>query len=1024
MLCIGKVNYIMNFKRTSLLLFIVVLISAFAAISTFAEPISGACGESTVNYEISDDNVLTISGTGVMPDYTDTVRPWDEYSSNIVSLVISEGVTEISPYSFVNITANAVIADSVTSIGEYALGYTYDGTEYAKINDYSITASSGSAAHDYALAHGFTFISTTPPPPEIKAGKCGENISYTLTFDGILTISGSGDIYDYSMYSVPWKEFKSGDGEYVIRTVIIEDGVRSIGNMAFSGCTSLTSVTMSSVELIGVEAFSDCVSLSSVTLSNTLTTISEKAFSSCASLDNITLPSAITNIGDRAFERSGLKSAALPATLTTIGKEIFYSCEQLIEANVFSAVVPQKTFFNCKSLTQVTLHDGVTAIEEAAFESCTSLITVSIPASLETVGPYAFNGCTAIKNIKFGDSVTSFGYYAFKNCSSLEAFTFSDTVTIIPEGMFWGCSSLHEVTFGDGIDTVENYAFVNCNSLDSLFISYKVRSFGQYCFGYAETNGEYSKITEISLEIKGFTPSAAKLYAEDNQISFVHYKTVDTDVGDLTEDIIWKFRPSTGVLNIIGSGNMPDYQSPEETPWHIYKDYITQVTFSNGILNIGSHSFEGYFTIKSVDIPGTVQTVGAYAFAGTSVVTVNIPDGVVEIAASAFEGCASLYTVTLPNTLNSIGEAAFRGPNIMATVFIPQNVTNIGAYAVGYNANNSTVPDFIIKGTEGSTANSYADENKISFIINGYIEIKDKDSSCIISIPGNSSFGYELKFVKSSSPLKPELLIPSDATMIVYEASLTFNGEQTSIEGSSELSFPIPEGMGNKMLFICGIDSNGSFVRVDHEINDGRIIFTCTSLGRFIVSNVDLSVTHTITVNHLYQDGTQASQPFTVLAVTGAQYRFTAESIDNCSVDEYSYSGVVANEDIVINFTYIPEEVPVTTEKPTQKTNKGDTKFILIIILIVLIIALGSAVLLLFYLNAKKKKMSKETGRTMAVAAKKPPKPDELAKTIVVPDFATREIDIESLFADEPEEDVVAEEELRKKIDSLKDDKK
>ncbi len=1014
----------MKFKRTSLLPFIIVLISSFIGLSIFADPISGTCGETTVNYEISDANILTVSGTGAMPDYTDADRPWDEYADAIVSVVVSDGVTEIGPYSFLNVKANVIIADSVASIGEYALGYTYDGAEYTKIADYSITAASDSAAHDYATTHGFTFISTTPPPPEVKEGKCGEDISYTLTFDGVLTISGNGDIYDYSSYSVPWEDYKSGDGEYVIKTLIIEDGVKSIGNMAFNGCTSLTTVAMSSVESIGAEAFAGCTSLSSITLSDSLTTIYEKAFSHCLSLEAVTFPSGIIHIDERVFEYSGLKSTTLPGSLVTLGKEIFYSCEQLMRANVYSAVIPPKAFYGCNSLAKVTLHDGVSEIGEAAFENCTSLTTVSVADSLTTVGPYAFSGCTALKDIKFGESVSSFGYYSFKNCSSLETFAFTDTITTIPEGMFWGCTSLFDVTFGDGINTVENYAFVNCSTLDYLFISYKVRTFGQYCFGYAENNGEYSTIPDISLEIEGFTPSAAKLYAEDNQISFVHYKTVDTDIGNITEDILWKFRPSTGVLNIIGSGIMPDYMSFDETPWHIYKDYITQVTFSSGILNIGAYSFGDCFTVKSIDIPGTVQTIGAYAFAGTSVVTVNIPDGVIEIASSAFEGCTSLYTVTLPNTLTTIGEAAFRGPNIMTTVYIPQNVTNIGAYAIGYNGNNSIVQDFVIKGIEGSVANSYAEENNVSFIINGYIEIKDKETGCSISIPGNSSFGYELEFSKSTSPLKPQLLIPSNATMIVYDISLSLNGELTSIDGSSEISFPMPDGMEDKSLYIYSIDSNGGFVRVEHKIKDGRIIFPCTSLGKFIVSNIDLSVTYTITVNHLYQDGTQASETITVLAVTGAQYRFTAESIDNCSPDEYSYSGVVENEDIVINFTYIVEEAPVTTEKVPQKTNNGNTKFVLIIILIVLIVALIAAVLLLLYLNAKKKKLANETNRTMAAAAKKPTKPDVLAETIVVPDFATKEIDIESLFADEPEEDVIAEEELRKKIDSLKDDKK
>ena len=133
-----------------------------------------------------------------------------------------------------------------------------------------------------------------------ESGTCGPNLRWHLTDNGVLTISGKGEMNDYSANyfenRAPWRG-------YDIKRIIIGDGVTTIGVYAFAGCSSLTSVTIpNSVTTIGEEAFEGCRALTSVTIPNSVTKIGDSAFEDCSALTSVTIPNSVTKIGDRAFE--------------------------------------------------------------------------------------------------------------------------------------------------------------------------------------------------------------------------------------------------------------------------------------------------------------------------------------------------------------------------------------------------------------------------------------------------------------------------------------------------------------------------------------------------------------------------------------------------------------------------------------------------------------------------------------------------------------------------------------------------
>ena len=152
-----------------------------------------------------------------------------------------------------------------------------------------------------------------------KSGTCGPNLKWHLTDYGVLTITGKGEMYDYSY--TPW----SYDD---LTRVIIGNGVTTIGKNAFIGRSSLTSVNIpNSVTTIGQAAFYDCSSLTSVTIPNSVTTIGESAFWGCSSLTSVTIPNSVTTIGEATFRYcSHLTSVNIPNSVMTIGNSAFYLC--------------------------------------------------------------------------------------------------------------------------------------------------------------------------------------------------------------------------------------------------------------------------------------------------------------------------------------------------------------------------------------------------------------------------------------------------------------------------------------------------------------------------------------------------------------------------------------------------------------------------------------------------------------------------------------------------------------------------
>ena len=315
----------------------------------------------------------------------------------------------------------------------------------------------------------------------------------------------------------------------------ITNSVTSIGDYAFNGCSSLTSVTIpNSVTEIGGSAFVGCASLKSITMPNSVTSIGDMAFYKCSSLTSITIPDSVTSIGSSAFsDCSKLRSITIPNSVTSIGAWAFNGCTGLTAINVAmenqNYVSPDGVLYNKDKTTIICypagkkgnnykIPDGVTEIGSIAFSRCSSLTSVTIPNSVTSIGSGAFNGCTSLTRVTISNSVTKIGWNAFS-----------------------GCTSLTSITIPNSVISIDWYAFMGCTRLKSITIPNSVTSIGKNAFGYYYDNG-YKKINNI--KIYCYSSTAGEQYAKDNGFDymlidkFAHAKVNGAKLGGRAADAL------------------------------------------------------------------------------------------------------------------------------------------------------------------------------------------------------------------------------------------------------------------------------------------------------------------------------------------------------------------------------------------------------------------------------------------------------------------------------------------------------
>lgn len=345
------------------------------------------------------------------------------------------------------------------------------------------------------------------------SGICGTDVKWTLDLEGILTISGTGDMTNYTYRSeMPWYEYISQ-----IHTVKIESGVTSIGDYAFYGMKALKQIEIpEGVKVIGAYAFKNCPLLEQAELPSTLIRLGDSAFYGCGSLSRIEIPEGMYTIWSYTFKNcTSLHEVSFPSTLIKLDEAAFYGCASLEELNIpdHVAIIGTYCFKNCVKLTKLHLPEALTGIREAAFYG-TALTEAAIPEKVDTIGKYAFKNCTALKDIQMSeklkkidesafygcksltslilpDSISELGSYAFKNCTNVASVSLPSTLKVIGESGFYGCDHMISIEMPASVNTIGDYAFSRCTGLNTVIFRGDAPSIGAYTFAKVKADVYY-----------------------------------------------------------------------------------------------------------------------------------------------------------------------------------------------------------------------------------------------------------------------------------------------------------------------------------------------------------------------------------------------------------------------------------------------------------------------------------------------------------------------------------------------------
>lgn len=347
------------------------------------------------------------------------------------------------------------------------------------------------------LAIGFLCFALLPSDAQaaelIDSGTCGENLTWALDSNGVLTISGQGDMDHFHSWDFPWIKYVQD-----IKTICISDGVTQIGENAFRGCSSATEVTIAdSVEVICHYAFYNCKSLTAVELSSSLTFIDEYAFYNCASLTAVTIPDSVITIGQYAFANcEGLETVTLGANLQTISSYAFASCHSLMQLRIPDSVTNLgiHAFDKCYALTSVTIGNGVSNIQRGTFLDCQALTDLVIGDGVTEISRDAFIDCVSLRSVQLGASVEAINAEAFQGCTQLECFTVDennphfqavDGVLYSRDGktlIRYPMGRNGPFTVPEGVTEIAIYAFHDCLNLGQLTIPQGVERIADYAF--------------------------------------------------------------------------------------------------------------------------------------------------------------------------------------------------------------------------------------------------------------------------------------------------------------------------------------------------------------------------------------------------------------------------------------------------------------------------------------------------------------------------------------------------------------
>ena len=634
---------------------------------------SGQCGNN-LTWTL-DNGVLTISGKGAMWNgddgwhgFCDVLDQADE----VTSVVVESGVTSIAYEAFrwLESMTSVTIPKTVTSIGCNAFSV---GCDALTTINYAGTTSQWKSyfGSTLSLPLATKVVCSNGTVTPALSGKCGKNVSYSISDDGVLTISGTGAMNNFTYKSddssdCPWHGVR-----YALKKIVVEDGVTSIGSCAFSFDFSVTDVTLpSSLKTIGNDAFSGCYGLTSVVIPEGVTSVGAYAFALCSAIKTITVPASTTELGNHAFDTGEYYDGSYHTQLT----DIHYkgTAQQWYQAGGNSAYNPQFTTVYCqgKALSTTSGQCGANAFWKLdktgtlTIYGSGAMYDYPIDDNQDSTSPWPV---WVVKRIDVQEGITTIGAYAFCYTVNATALSLPDSLTTIGQDAFC-CYGGTEIVVPDNVTEIGYYAFNTCNNLQTITLPAGLREIGP-CFIECDAlkTINFGGTMEQWLVCGGGQSTFPTTTSVVCQGGGTLYRS-----GTCGNNLTWTL-DSSGKLTISGTGDMSDYTHDFEnnirtSPWADYRSMIRSIEIGSGVTSIGSYAFEDT-NITSLTIPGSVTAIGDYGVkVNRYLAELTLQPGLKSIGKEAFSRSYRLTTLTIPGSVTSIGKNAFTNNQQLTTV--------------------------------------------------------------------------------------------------------------------------------------------------------------------------------------------------------------------------------------------------------------------------------------------------------------------------------------------------------------------
>ena len=484
----------------------------------------------------------------------------------------------------------------------------------------------------------------------------------------------------------PVKEIasKAFEGCSLLETVEIPSSVLKIGESAFTGCHSLTKMTIpfvgraknSSIEtfgyIFGTMAYNNSsgitqkvdgvdilyyIPTSLIDVTVTGGKINDSAFQNCVNIKRITIPSDVTKIGDYAFsDCRSLTNITLSENVEKIGKYAFQYCESL---DVFPLVegveeIDDYAFAGCTKASYLEFPSTVESMGIGSFLGCSGIGLVVVPGNIRNIPNYIFQKCTGLTEVTLEEGVRSVGRFAFSECSSLNKINFPSTIEEIEKGGFERCTGLIDITIPSTIEEIGEYSFQNCSGLKTLTVSEGVKEISEYAFSFCsglETVYLPASLTEFQLTSFVSCDSLTTFEIHKDNESF---STINGNIYNYTGKSLILYSPG----NRDKSFEIPEGVTDIAPNAFLYAPFLEEIVFSSTVPTIPANLFKNHPTLKSIVIREGVQLIGEGAFESCKALQSVTIHGVQTISKNAFNQCNMLTDVVIERA-KLISETAF-----------------------------------------------------------------------------------------------------------------------------------------------------------------------------------------------------------------------------------------------------------------------------------------------------------------------------------------------------------------------------